>query len=161
MASGLPYHPAVAKYALKFLPRPIFHLQSRQLKSIEPLSECRHLTDLMLQALPALTVGTAINRLTSLTSLHVEKCDKWTDFGQLRLDALRKLLVSKVESLRFIKQLKNLEDLNFWECVDGDLTPVLEHPTLKKVSFAPEKKHYSHKLAELRRELAARRAGNT
>ena len=131
---------------------------AKKLSSIEPLCDARKLTDLTLQRLPALTVDTEINRLP-LVTLWVEKCDKWTDFGNLRIDSLRKLLVSKVESLRFIKQLKHLEDLNFWECVDGDLTPVLEHPTLTKVSFAPEKKHYSHNLTELRRQLAARRAG--
>jgi hypothetical protein len=131
---------------------------AKKLTSIEPLWDARKLTDLTLQRLPALTVDTEINRLP-LVSLWVEKCDAWTDFRNLRVDSLRKLLVSKVESLRFIKQLKHLEDLNFWECVDGDLTPVLEHPTLTKVSFVPERKHYSHKLAELRRELATRRAG--
>ena len=112
----------------------------------------------MMQDLPALKVGKEINKLTSLNNLFVEKCG-WTDFAPLRLASLRVLFASKLESLRFIKQLPHLDDLFFWECVDGDLTPVLEHPTLTKIKFTPEKKHYTHKLVELRRQLAAVRAG--
>jgi internalin A len=110
-----------------------------------------------MQDLPALKVGNEINKLTSLRDLHVEKCG-WTDFSNLRLDSLRTLFVSKAQSLRFIKQLKKLDDLDFWDCVDGDLSPILAHPSLTRINFYPEKKHYSHKLAEVRGELAARNA---
>jgi hypothetical protein len=131
---------------------------SKKLSGIEPLCDLAPLESLMMQYLPALKVGKEINKLTSLKDLHVEKCG-WTDFSSLRIDSLRKLFASKVESLRFLKQLKNLDHLFFWECVDGDLTPVLEHPTLTRIDFTPAKKHYSHKLPELRQLLAARRAG--
>jgi len=72
---------------------------------------------------------------------------------------LLRLFASKVESLHFIKQLKHLDDLFFWECVDGDLSPVLHHPTLTKIRFFPAKQHYSHKLPELQAALVARNAG--
>jgi len=131
---------------------------SRKIASIERLGALAHLESLMMQDLPALEVGSELNKLKSLNDLHVEKT-AWTDFKNLRSDSLRKLFASKVESLQFIKQLRNLEHLSFWDCVDGDLTPVLEHPTLARIDFTPERKHYSHKKAELRRLLAAKRAG--
>jgi hypothetical protein len=130
---------------------------SKKLTSLEPLCRLTKLESLMMQDLPALKVGKEINGLESLRDLHVEKCG-WTDFRALRIPTLRKLFSSKLESLAFIKQLPQLDDLFFWECVDGDLTPVLDHPTLRKINFVPEKKHYSHKRAELQKLLAAKRA---
>ena len=131
---------------------------SRKLAALGPLCELSHLEELTLQDLPALRVGKEINKLTSLKALHVEKCG-WTDFSVLRSDSLLRLFASKVESLHFIKQLKHLDDLFFWECVDGDLSPVLHHPTLTKIRFFPAKQHYSHKLPELQAALVARNAG--
>ena len=133
---------------------------SKKLTGIEPVCSLAHLENLMMQDLPLLRVGKEINRLKALTDLHVEK-SAWTDFSALRSDSLRKLFASKVESLHFIRQLTHLDHLFFWECVDGDLSPVLEHPTLTKIDFTPEKKHYSHKRVELKRLLAAKRAAES
>lgn len=128
---------------------------SKKLRDIEPLCKLSSLQTLMMQELPALQVGKEINKLKALTDLHVEKCG-WTDFNELRIDALRTMFASKLESLHFIGQLKQLNDLFFWECVDGDLTPVLEHPALTRIRFVPAKKHYTHKLADLQKALAVR-----
>jgi len=131
---------------------------AKKLTSIEPLCDLAHLQKLNLQIIKDLEVGKEINGLKSLQDLYVEKCG-WTDFSPLRIDALRMLFASTVESLRFILQLKGLEHLSFWDCVDGDLTPVLKHPKLKHVDFTPEKKHYTHREADLQQQLAAVRAG--
>jgi len=130
---------------------------AKKLTSIEPLCHLAHLQKLNLQIIKDLNVGKEINGLKSLQDLYVEKCG-WTDFSPLRIDALRELFASTVESLRFILQLKNLERLSFWDCVDGDLAPVLEHPKLKHVDFTPQKKHYTHKEADLQQQLAERRS---
>lgn len=132
---------------------------SRKLVDIEPLCFMANLRKLTLQDLPVLGVGKEINKLKSLEDLYVEKCG-WTDFSVLHIDSLRKLFASKVESLHFIKNLKNLDDLFFWDCVDGDLSPVLEHANLTKIRFVPAKKHYTHKLADLEKGLTNRKAGN-
>src|SRR5436190_10804964 len=94
---------------------------AKKLASIEPLCDLAHLQVLHLQLIKELEVGREINRLKALRDLHVEKCG-WTDFSPLRIDSLRELFASTVESLRFIAQLKNLERLSFWDCIDGDLT---------------------------------------
>jgi hypothetical protein len=128
---------------------------AKKLTSIEPLCDLTHLQKLNLQIIKDLDVGKEINGLKSLQDLYVEKCG-WTDFSPLRIHALRVLFASTVKSLRFILQLKNLERLSFWDCVDGDLIPVLEHPKLKHVDFTPEKKHYTHREADLQQQLTAR-----
>lgn len=130
---------------------------AKKLTSIEPLCGLAHLRKLNLQIIKDLEVGKEINGLKALADLYVEKCG-WTDFRPLRIDALRELFASTVESLSFIGQLKNLEHLSFWNCIDGDLSPVLQHPTLQHVDFTPDKKHYTHKLPDLQQQLAARRA---
>jgi hypothetical protein len=130
---------------------------SKKLNGVEPLCELRVLEKLMLQELPALRVGKEINKLKVLSDLHVEKCG-WTDFSQLQIGALRKLFASKLESLHFIGQLKHLDDLFFWDCVDGDLAPVLEHPALTRIRFVPAKKHYTHRLSDLQSALAVKNA---
>ena len=131
---------------------------SKKLGGIEPLCELSGLEKLMLQDLPALQVGKEINKLKALTDLHVEKCG-WIDFSQLQIGTLRKLFASKLDSLQFIGQLKHLDDLFFWDCVDGNLAPVLEHPALTRIHFVPAKKHYSHKLEDLKKALASRKTG--
>lgn len=131
---------------------------ANKLANLEPLCAMAHLEDLMLQRLPKLQVGKEINKLKTLRELYVETA-AWTDFSVLRLASLRKLFASTLDSLDFIRHLENLEDLFFWDCVDGDLSPVLEHPALKKIRFVPAKKHYTHKLAALQKALAAKNAG--
>ena len=117
---------------------------SRKLTSIEPLFSIPHLTKLMLQDLPKISVGKNINKLKALKELHVEKCG-WTDFSELKSKSLEDLFISKTQSLSFIKQLKNLRKLFFWDCVDGNMQPIMKHPALKEIYFTPQKKHYSHK----------------
>lgn len=117
---------------------------SLKLASIEALFGNPHLASLMLQHLPKLSVGKNVNNLKSLKELSVEKCG-WTDFSELESAILEDFFASEVQSLDFIKQLKTLRKLAFWNCVDGNMTPIMEHPTLKEVYFTPQKKHYSHK----------------
>jgi hypothetical protein len=67
---------------------------------------------------------------------------------------LRELeLFGSFDSLGFIAQLPKLEKLYLWECTDGDMTPVLNHPALKQVYFDKNRKHYTHKEAELQAAL--------
>ena len=127
---------------------------SRKLEDVDFLYENKHINNLMLQDLTALHVSKTMNRLV-LDQLHIEKVNSG-DFNQFESDSLRKLFIWKLESLKFIRKLKVLEELFFWELLDGDMTPALDHPTLKEISFAPEKQHYSHKLQYLLDQLHAK-----
>ena len=131
---------------------------SRKLSSIEPLFKLSNLKKLMLQDLPKISIGKNVNKLKSLQELHVEQCG-WTDFSELKSTTLEDLFVSKAQSLDFIKQLTRLNKLYFLDCVDGNMLPVLGHPTLKEIYFAPQKKHYSHKEKFLQGQLQARTRG--
>ena len=142
------------------LPKNIGHISAtevrisagRKLKNIESLFGLAGLKKLMLQDLPALAVSKNINKLKSLTELHVEQCG-WTDFSDLRIAALEDIFVSKVASLHFIAKLKSLRKLYIWDSVDGDMLPVMKHPMLKEIYFSVQKKHYSHKEKFLQEHL--------
>lgn len=125
---------------------------SRKLQNIDYLYKNPNITYLMLQALPSLYISKKINGLSSLEELHIEKV-KGGDFNQLKSDSMKKLFVSELKSLKFIKNLKVLEEIFFWDVADGGMSPILKHPTLKEVSFSRQKKHYSHKLQDLRSQL--------
>ncbi|MEO6562642.1 MAG: hypothetical protein ABIN99_06290 [Nitrosospira sp.] len=131
---------------------------SLKLGSIEPLFSLSNLKKLMLQDLPKLSVDKRVNKLKSLQELYVERCS-WTDFSELKSTTLEDLFVSKVQSLDFIKNLKRLCKLSFWDCVDGNMLPILAHPTLKEIYFAPQKRHYSHKEKFLQEHLQGRTEG--
>jgi hypothetical protein len=130
---------------------------SRKLEDIDSLYANRRISNLMFQDLTALHVSKTMNRL-ALEQLHIEKV-KSGDFGQFESGSLRKLFIWKLESLKFIQRLKVLEEIFFWELLDGDMRPVLLHPTLKEISFSREKHHYSHKLQFLRDQLHMKHAG--
>ncbi len=132
---------------------------SSKLTDIAPLLEMRQLVELNLTKLTKLEVSDDVT-LGALERLHVEGIPKWTDFGNLRSESLRELeLFTKTGSLTFIAQLPALRLLYFWDVVDGRMAPVLEHPSLEEVHFAPHKRHYSHKEAQLNALLAARKEG--
>jgi hypothetical protein len=129
---------------------------SRKLKDISAIFKMQRLKTLTLAYLPKLEIPQKTLHLDELEFLHVEK-SAWTDFSQLHSKSLRELeLFGKFDSLAFIAQLPKLEKLYIWECIDGDMTPVLRHPTLKHIYFDKNRKHYSHKEADLQTQLSTR-----
>lgn len=91
-----------------------------------------------------------INKLPSVKKLHIEKCKMLTDFSFLENNmVIEELFVDKIESLKFIPSMKNLKSINFQDCTDGNLTPLLESSSLEQINFFPNKKHYTHVLDEI------------
>lgn len=102
------------------------------------LLNCRKLTD----------IG-AINTI-ELDSLHIERCSKLHDVSILsNNNYIRELDIDTIQSLEFLPTLKNLTKLKFYNCIDGDLKPLLECGNLKDIYFYPNKRHYTHPLIEL------------
>ena len=92
----------------------------------------------------------ALSKLKGLERLQIEKCKKLTDLTFLAGNStIKELQLSDVDSLEFVKSMKNLYKINFWNCKSGDLSPLLECPSLREVAFHPEKRHYSHKKDEI------------
>lgn len=130
---------------------------SSKLLDIGPVLKIRRLAQLDLTKLTKLEVAGPVS-LDALVFLHVEDVPGWTDFGNLASDSLLELeLFTKAKSLKFLSRLPALRKLVFWNIEDGDLAPVLDHPSLREVYFAPHKRHYSHKEAELNALLKERR----
>lgn len=99
-----------------------------------------------------------INKLSSVKKLHIEKCKMLTDFSFLENNmVIEELFVDKIESLKFIPSMGKLKSINFQDCTDGNLTPLLESASLEQINFFPNKKHYSHTLDEIISITGARR----
>ena len=71
----------------------------------------------------------------------------------LGLENIRQLLLrldNPQDDLKFIQSMKSLLSFRFWNCKNGDLSPLLGNPILKDVYFTPNKKHYSHTLEQIK-----------
>ena len=111
-----------------------------------------------MQSLSSLTIGYAsklydispIASLPNLKTLHMERCKNMTDFSPLKgNNVIEKLTLDQVESLDFVPQMQSLYAIKFFNCIDGNLRPLLESRTLKDIFFCPHKKHYTHTLEQL------------
>lgn len=111
-----------------------------------------------MKSLSSLTIGYAsklydispIASLPNLKTLHMERCKNMTDFSPLKgNNVIEKLTLDQVESLDFVPQMQSLYAIKFFNCIDGDLRPLLESRTLKDIFFYPSKKHYTHTLEQL------------
>lgn len=111
-----------------------------------------------MKSLSSLTIGYAskvydispIASLPNLKTLHVERCKNMKDFSPLKgNNVIEKLTIDQVESLDFVPQMQSLYAIKFFNCIDGDLRPLLESRTLKDIFFYPNKKHYTHTLEQL------------
>lgn len=88
----------------------------------------------------------------SLEFLHINQSKKFHFSDQiLKLKKLRVLCLNAcapVESLDFLRHFPNLIDFRFVDTnvLDGDLRPIIEHPTLRTFGFL-DKRHYNLKNA--------------
>ena len=66
------------------------------------------------------------------------------------------LNVKQLDSIGFIRGLPRLRHLSMeGDVLDGDMSPVLEHPSLTSISLGRHRKHYSHRLDPRRPVVAA------
>ncbi len=94
----------------------------------------------------------------NLEFLHINlsKKFKFTD-ELLQLKKLKVLCLnacSSIDNLDFLKHFPNLIDFRFVDTniLDGNLKPILEHPTIRTVGFL-NKKHYNYKDDKIKLEL--------
>ncbi|ALV07083.1 hypothetical protein [Roseateles depolymerans] len=106
---------------------------SRSLVSVNELSVCRGLKDLEIDGAKKIQdLDTTLPDCTGLEKLVLMKVADLRDLG----------FVAKMPDLRWL----NLMDTSV---VDGDMTPLIEHPRLEYVVFT-SKKHFSHTEAQVR-----------
>lgn len=107
-----------------------------------------------MKSLSSLTIWYAsklydMSPIASLPNLK-ECCKNMTDFSPLKgNNVIEKLTIDRVDSLDFVPQMQSLYAIKFFNCIDGNLRPLLESRTLKDIFFYPSKKHYTHTLEQL------------
>lgn len=91
-----------------------------------------------------------INEVSSLENLEIECCKKLLDFSFLKGNSnIEDLFIDKLDSIDFVESMPNLKKINFWNCKDGNMTPLLKSQSLEDVNFYPNKRHYTHTLKEI------------
>ena len=91
-----------------------------------------------------------INEVSSLENLEIECCKKLLDFSFLKDKSyIEDLFIDKLDSIDFVESMPNLKKINFWNCKDGNMTPLLKSQSLEDVNFYPNKRHYTHTLKEI------------
>ncbi|WDF55376.1 hypothetical protein [Mucilaginibacter sp. KACC 22063] len=95
----------------------------------------------------------------SLEHLHINQSKKFGDIFEIsqlkNLKVLRLNDCAPIESLSFIKSLPNLIDLRFvgTDVLDGDLTPIIEHPSLRSAGFS-NKRNFNYKTEKINSMLS-------
>lgn len=99
----------------------------------------------------------------SLEWLHINQSKKFRiGDGLLGLERLKVLCLNNcaaVPNLQFLERFPALLDFRFvgTNVLDGDLSPLLRHPTLCSVGFL-DRRHYSAKAEDIQRHFEERRA---
>lgn len=97
----------------------------------------------------------------SLEFLHINQSKKFAPTEEmLQLKNLRVLCLNAcgpIDNLGFLKHFPNLVDFRFVDTnvLDGDLTPILNHSTIRTVGFI-NKKHYNFSDKEIKDKLDLR-----
>lgn len=137
----------------------ILHIYSSKIQSIEGIEKLP-IEELSLVRNNYLKDIQTLKELIFLKELNIEKCKLLTDFSFLGNTSIRELFIDDLDSIKFISSMFSLEKINFWNCKDGDMTPLLELKSLKQINFYPNKKHYSQTIEEIIELTGAKRGRN-
>ncbi|MFD0793464.1 hypothetical protein ACFQZX_07525 [Mucilaginibacter litoreus] len=128
-------------------------------KDLKGVTRFKNLKRLELHYCTKLEEDTGIAQLSdSLQYLHINQSKKFKFTDELlSLTNLRVLCLntcSPIDSLSFLSNFPNLIDFRFIDTniLDGDLNPLIEHPTIRTVGFL-NKRHYNIKDSQLKNEL--------
>ncbi|WP_452229606.1 hypothetical protein [Lacinutrix sp. MEBiC02404] len=139
----------------------VLHLYKSKIVNVDFIENILQLKSLKLAFNPKLNNISSLNKSKSIKILEIEKCKSITDFSSLENnDTIEELFISELDSLHFIKKMKNLKKINFWNCKDGDMKPLIETKSLEEINFYPNKKHYSHTLEEILELTGAQKGRN-
>ncbi len=120
------------------------------LESFEGLQASKTLGDIEISHCAKLIDISQLSEIPELKKLSVEKCKHIRDYSFLSgNNSLETFFASELDSLDLIPNLKKIQFVKFWEVKDGDLQPLLDSKTLKRVDFFPQKKNYTHTKEEI------------
>ncbi len=119
--------------------------------SLQGIENLKNIKKLKVTYNTKLNDAKALISLPELENLHIEKCKNLTDFSFLKGNPyIKELFIDTLNSLDFIPTMPNLEKIKFWNCIDGNMQPLLESKNLKEIYFYPNKKHYTHTVEEIK-----------
>ena len=135
----------------------ILHIYSSQIRSLDGIEKLP-IKELCLAINNKLEDIHKINEISTLERLDIERCKMLTDFTFLRGNPyIQDLLIDKPDSIDFILSMPNLKKINFWNCKDGNMNPLLQSQSLEIINFYPNKKHYTHTIEEINKATSTRR----
>lgn len=125
-------------------------LTSKKIKSLSGIEELSSLSILDLAECPKLENISGIDKCQQIEIVEIENCKRVYDIAILsELKNLKEVVLTDcgtVKSLRPLANSQSLESITFigdTTIEDGELTSLLDIPTLKKMWFV-NKRHYSH-----------------
>ena len=125
------------------------HIYSSQIQSLDGV-ERLPIRELCLAKNNKLEDIHKINEVSSLESLQIEGCKRLENFTFLKGNPnIEDLFIDKLDSIDFVESMPHLKKINFWNCKDGNMAPLLKSQSLEVVNFYPNKKHYTHTLKEV------------
>jgi hypothetical protein len=136
-------------------------LTSRKLASLDGLADLGALRGLDLYNCPALADFSALGSAPALEVLEFSACRGMRSLEPMAaLASLKRLKLEqsgRVGSVRPLQGLKHLEELYLIGITveDGDLSPLLSLPSLRRVALARSRRH-SHTVAQIETALASR-----
>lgn len=131
------------------------------IRSLEGIGKCGPIKRLEAHHCVKLEDGAALLDLReSLEWLHIDMSKKFSFPDIHHLKNLKVLCLNScgaLENLKFLYELPSLLDFRFVDTnvVDGDLTPLLDHPSLVSAGFL-NKRHYNLSEREVKAHLAGR-----
>lgn len=129
----------------------ILHIYQSQVECLRGIEDLPRIDTLVFAHNRKLTNIDSINLLDYVGEVSFEKNSRLHDFSVLANNRnIHDLFISDLDDLEFIKSMKSLSSFKFWNCKNGDLSPLLANPILKEVYFTPNKKHYSHTLEQVK-----------
>ena len=135
----------------------ILHIYSSQIRSLDGIEKLP-IKELCLAINNKLEDIHKINEISTLERLDIERCKMLTDFTFLRGNPyIQDLLIDNPDSINFIGYMPNLKKINFWNCKDGNMNPLLQSQSLEIINFYPNKKHYTHTIKEINKATSTRR----
>lgn len=135
----------------------ILHIYSSQIRSLDGIEKLP-IKELCLAINNKLEDIHKINEISTLERLDIERCKMLTDFTFLRGNPyIQDLLIDNPDSINFIGYMPNLKKINFWNCKDGNMNPLLQSQSLEIINFYPNKKHYTHTIKEIDKATSTRR----
>ncbi len=119
--------------------------------SLQGIKNLKNIKNLDIAYNSKLSNAKALMSLSSLEYLEIEKCKNLTDFSFLKGNPYIKYLsMDTLDSLDFVPTMPNLKSVSFFNCIDGNMHPLLESKSLKGTFFTPNKKYYTHTLEEIK-----------